>query len=172
MKQKVEPVRHVEAPDTADDTKHLFDRDFFRFLDSSDQLQAHQTEHRGKYENDLKRQNAPGKEVQRLRHPGHPGHKAGGSQGVVKEDQPENDRNPDRSLWNRQEGDRLFAQMKAELIAPRSAIDWVTTQAAGHPPAISTPAAPPPKPKTYTVTLGDVERRRQIDKAWAEGWDQ
>ena len=77
-----------------------------------------------------------------------------------------------RALWNRQEGDRLFAQMKAELIAPRSAIDWVTTQAAGHPPAISTPAAPPPKPKTYTVTLSDVERRRQIDKAWAEGWDQ
>jgi hypothetical protein len=77
-----------------------------------------------------------------------------------------------RALWNRQEGDRLFAQMKAELIAPRSAIDWVTTQAAGHPPAISTPAAPAPKPKTYTVTLSDVERRRQIDKAWAEGWDQ
>ena len=77
-----------------------------------------------------------------------------------------------RALWNRQEGDRLFAQMKADLIAPRSAIDWVTTQAAGHPPAISTPAAPPPKPKTYTVTLSDVERRRQIDKAWAEGWDQ
>jgi hypothetical protein len=77
-----------------------------------------------------------------------------------------------RALWNRQEGDQLFAQMKADLIAPRSAIDWVTTQAAGHPPAISTPAAPPPKPKTYTVTLSDVERRRQIDKAWAEGWDQ
>lgn len=77
-----------------------------------------------------------------------------------------------RALWNRQEGDRLFAQMKADLIAPRSAIDWVTTQAAGHPPAISTPAAPTPKPKTYTVTLSDVERRRQIDKAWAEGWDQ
>jgi len=77
-----------------------------------------------------------------------------------------------RALWNRQEGDRLFAQMKADLIAPRSAIDWVTTQAAGHPPAISTPAAPPPKPKTYTVTLSDVERRKQIDKAWAEGWDQ
>jgi len=77
-----------------------------------------------------------------------------------------------RALWNRQEGDRLFAQMKADLIAPRSAIDWVTTQAAGHPPAISTPAAPAPKPKTYTVTLSDVERRRQIDKAWAEGWDQ
>jgi len=77
-----------------------------------------------------------------------------------------------RALWNRQEGDQLFAQMKADLIAPRSAIDWVTTQAAGHPPAISTPAAPAPKPKTYTVTLSDVERRRQIDKAWAEGWDQ
>ena len=77
-----------------------------------------------------------------------------------------------RALWNRQEGDRLFAQMKADLIAPRSAIDWVTTQAAGHPPAISTPAAPAPKPKTYTVTLSDVERRKQIDKAWAEGWDQ
>jgi len=77
-----------------------------------------------------------------------------------------------RALWNRQEGDQLFAQMRAELIAPRSAIDWVTTQAAGHAPAISTPAAPPPKPKTYTVTLSDVERRRQIDKAWAEGWDQ
>ena len=77
-----------------------------------------------------------------------------------------------RALWNRQEGDQLFAQMRAELIAPRSVIDWVTTQAAGHPPAISTPAAPPPKPKTYTVTLSDVERRRQIDKAWAEGWDQ
>jgi len=77
-----------------------------------------------------------------------------------------------RALWNRQEGDQLFAQMRAELIAPRSAIDWVTTQAAGHAPAISTPAAPPLKPKTYTVTLSDVERRRQIDKAWAEGWDQ
>jgi len=77
-----------------------------------------------------------------------------------------------RALWNRQEGDQLFAQMRAELIAPRSAIDWVTTQAAGHPPAISTPAAPPPKPKTYTITLSDVERRKQIDKAWAEGWDQ
>lgn len=77
-----------------------------------------------------------------------------------------------RALWNRQEGDQLFAQMRADLIAPRSAIDWVTTQAAGHPPAISTPAAPPPKPKTYTITLSDVERRKQIDKAWAEGWDQ
>ncbi len=77
-----------------------------------------------------------------------------------------------RALWNRQEGDQLFAQMRAELIAPRSAIDWVTTQAAGHAPAISTPAAPPLKPKTYTVTLNDVERRKQIDKAWAEGWDQ
>jgi hypothetical protein len=77
-----------------------------------------------------------------------------------------------KRAWNRQEGDQLFAQMKAELIAPRSAIDWVTTQAAGHAPAISTPAAPPQKPKTYTVTLSDVERRKQLDRAWAEGWDQ
>ena len=71
-----------------------------------------------------------------------------------------------RALWNHQAGDELYTKMKHERIAPRSAIDWVGLQAAGHMPAIKTPKAPPQKPTSYTVT---PERQAEIlaaDQAW------
>ena len=71
-----------------------------------------------------------------------------------------------RALWNHSDGDKLYTKMKHERIAPRSAIDWVALQAAGHMPAIKTPKAPPQKPTSYTVT---PERQAEIlaaDQAW------
>jgi len=71
-----------------------------------------------------------------------------------------------RALWNHSDGDKLYTKMKHERIAPRSAIDWVGLQAAGHMPAIKTPKAPPQKPTSYTVT---PERQAEIlaaDQAW------
>src|SRR5210317_1465759 len=64
-----------------------------------------------------------------------------------------------RALWNHSDGDKLYTKMKHERIAPRSAIDWVGLQAAGHMPKIKTPKAPPQKPTTYTVT---PERQAEI----------
>jgi hypothetical protein len=68
-------------------------------------------------------------------------------------------------------GDELFNKMTQELIAPQSAIDWVTLQASGHLPSISTPAAPPKESNVYTVTIEQQQRMKEIDRAWATGAD-
>jgi hypothetical protein len=68
-------------------------------------------------------------------------------------------------------GDELFNKMTQELIAPQSAIDWVTLQASGHLPSISTPAAPPKASNVYTVTTEQQQRMKEIDRAWATGTD-
>jgi hypothetical protein len=68
-------------------------------------------------------------------------------------------------------GDELFNKMASELIAPQSAIDWVTLQASGHLPSISTPAAPPKASNVYTVTAEQQQRMKEIDRAWATGTD-
>lgn len=68
-------------------------------------------------------------------------------------------------------GDELFNKMAQELIAPQSAIDWVTLQASGHLPSISTPAAPPKPSNVYTVTVEQQQRMKEIDRAWATGAD-
>ncbi len=68
-------------------------------------------------------------------------------------------------------GDELFDKMASELIAPQSAIDWVTLQASGHLPSISTPAAPPKASNVYTVTAEQQQRMKEIDRAWATGTD-
>jgi hypothetical protein len=68
-------------------------------------------------------------------------------------------------------GDELFNKMTQELIAPQSAIDWVTLQASGHLPSISTPAAPPKASNVYTVTAEQQQRMKEIDRAWATGTD-
>ena len=68
-------------------------------------------------------------------------------------------------------GDELFNKMAQELIAPQSAIDWVTLQASGHLPSISTPAAPPKPSNVYTVTIEQQQRMKEIDRAWATGAD-
>ena len=68
-------------------------------------------------------------------------------------------------------GDELFNKMAQELIAPQSAIDWVTLQASGHLPSISTPAAPPKPSNVYTVTIEQQQRMQEIDRAWATGAD-
>ena len=68
------------------------------------------------------------------------------------------------ALWTRQ-GDHLYQQMKDELIAPRSAIDWVMLQA-GREVTEPTPP-PPPKPSPMrTVSVEEQIRIRQIDQAW------
>jgi hypothetical protein len=68
-------------------------------------------------------------------------------------------------------GDELFNKMTQELIAPQSAIDWVTLQASGELPSISTPAAPPKPSNVYTVTIEQQQRMKEIDRAWATGAD-
>jgi len=68
-------------------------------------------------------------------------------------------------------GDELFNKMTQELIAPQSAIDWVTLQASGELPSISTPAAPPKQSNVYTVTVEQQQRMKEIDRAWATGAD-
>ena len=68
-------------------------------------------------------------------------------------------------------GDQLFNKMAQELIAPRSAIDWVTLQVSGHLPSIPTPAAPPKQSNVYTVTAEQQQRMKEIDRAWATGTD-
>ena len=71
-------------------------------------------------------------------------------------------------LWNRREGDALFTRMMRELIAPRSCIEWVTIQAGGEISSATEP--PPPKPsKTYTVTVDQQRKIKEIDQAWMTG---
>ena len=69
------------------------------------------------------------------------------------------------ALWARG-NDELFTKMMGELIAPRSAIDWVTSIASGHKPSISTPPAPPPKPTSWTVTVDQQQKIKEADRAW------
>ena len=69
------------------------------------------------------------------------------------------------ALWARG-NDELFIKMMGELIAPRSAIDWVTFIASGHKPSISTPPAPPPKPTSWTVTVDQQQKIKEADRAW------
>ena len=69
------------------------------------------------------------------------------------------------ALWARG-NDELFHKMMGELIAPRSAIDWVTFIASGHKPSISTPPAPPPKPTSWTVTVDQQQKIKEADRAW------
>jgi len=69
------------------------------------------------------------------------------------------------ALWARG-NDELFIKMMGELIAPRSAIDWVTSIASGHKPSISTPPAPPPKPTSWTVTVDQQQKIKEADRAW------
>jgi hypothetical protein len=69
------------------------------------------------------------------------------------------------ALWARG-SDELFTKMMGELIAPRSAIDWVTSIASGHKPSISTPPAPPPKPTSWTVTVDQQRKIKEADQAW------
>jgi len=69
------------------------------------------------------------------------------------------------ALWARG-NDELFIKMMGELIAPRSAIDWVTSIASGHKPSISTPPAPPPKPTSWTVTVDQQQKIKEADSAW------
>ena len=69
------------------------------------------------------------------------------------------------ALWARG-NDELFTKMMGELIAPRSAIDWVTFIASGHKPSISTPPAPPPKPTSWTVTVDQQQKIKEADRAW------
>jgi hypothetical protein len=69
------------------------------------------------------------------------------------------------ALWARG-NDELFHKMMGELIAPRSAIDWVTSIASGHKPSISTPPAPPPKPTSWTVTVDQQQKIKEADSAW------
>jgi len=71
-----------------------------------------------------------------------------------------------RALWNHSDGDKLYTKMKHERIAPRSAIDWVGLQAAGHMPKIKTPKAPPQKPNSYTVTPDRQAEILAADQAW------
>ena len=67
----------------------------------------------------------------------------------------------------------LLPQMARELIAPRSAIDWCTLQAAGELPSVPTPAAPPKPSQVITVTVQDQQRMKEVDQAWAVGsYDQ
>ena len=68
------------------------------------------------------------------------------------------------ALWTRQ-GDHLYQQMKDELIAPRSAIDWVMIQA-GREVTEPTPPPPPEPSKVRTVSVEEQIRIRQIDQAW------
>ena len=71
-------------------------------------------------------------------------------------------------LWNRREGDALFTRMMGELIAPRSCIEWVTIQAGGKVSSATEP--PPPEPsKTFTVTVDQQRKIREIDQAWMTG---
>ena len=71
-------------------------------------------------------------------------------------------------LWNRREGDALFTRMMRELIAPRSCIEWVTIQAGGEVSSATEP--PPPKPsQTYTVTVDQQRKIKEIDQAWMTG---
>ena len=71
-------------------------------------------------------------------------------------------------LWNRREGDALFTRMMRELIAPRSCIEWVTIQAGGEISSATEP--PPPKPsQTYTVTVDQQRKIKEIDQAWMTG---
>jgi len=69
------------------------------------------------------------------------------------------------ALWARG-NDELFTKMMGELIAPRSAIDWVTFISSGHKPSIPTPAAPPPKPTTWTITVDQQQKIKEADSAW------
>ncbi len=69
------------------------------------------------------------------------------------------------ALWARG-NDELFTKMMGELIAPRSAIDWVTFISSGHKPSVSTPAAPPPKPTTWTITVDQQQKIKEADSAW------
>jgi hypothetical protein len=69
------------------------------------------------------------------------------------------------ALWARG-NDELFTKMMGELIAPRSAIDWVTFISSGHKPSIPTPAAPPPKPTSWTVTVDQQQKIKEADSAW------
>jgi len=55
--------------------------------------------------------------------------------------------------------------MKDELIAPRSAIDWVMIQA-GREVTEPTPPPPPEPSKVRTVSVEEQIRIRQIDQAW------
>ena len=71
-------------------------------------------------------------------------------------------------LWNRSEGDALFQKMMRELIAPRSAIDWVTIQMGGQVERATPP--PPPEPsKVWTVTVDQQLKIREADQAWMNG---
>ena len=63
----------------------------------------------------------------------------------------------------------LLPQMARELIAPRSAIDWCTLQAAGELPSVPTPAAPPKPSNVITVTVEDQQRMKEVDHAWSVG---
>ena len=63
----------------------------------------------------------------------------------------------------------LLPQMARELIAPRSAIDWCTLQAAGELPSVPTPAAPPKPSQVITVTVQDQQRMKEVDQAWSVG---
>ena len=63
----------------------------------------------------------------------------------------------------------LLPQMAHELIAPRSAIDWCTLQAAGELPSVPTPAAPPKPSNVITVTVQDQQRMKEVDQAWSVG---
>jgi len=72
-----------------------------------------------------------------------------------------------QALWTRQ-GDDLYQQMKDELIAPRSAIDWVMLQAGREVTAPTPP--PPPKPSPVrTVSVEEQMKIRQADLAWMSG---
>ena len=71
-------------------------------------------------------------------------------------------------LWNRSDGDALFQKMMRELIAPRSAIDWVTIQMGGQVERATPP--PPPEPsKVWTVTVDQQRKIREADQAWMNG---
>ena len=71
------------------------------------------------------------------------------------------------ALWTRQ-GDDLYQQLKAEKIAPRSAIDWVMIQA-GREVTEPTPPPPPEPSKVWTVTVDQQLKIREADQAWMNG---
>lgn len=72
------------------------------------------------------------------------------------------------ALWPRGGKDDLYQLMKSEKVAPRSAIDWVMIQA-GREVTAPTPPPPPPPSNTWTVTVEEQLRIKQIDQAWMNG---
>ena len=70
-------------------------------------------------------------------------------------------------LWNRQDGDKLFKEMMAAKVAPRSVIDWVTVYYGGEATG-DTPSKPKP-PTSFKVTVDQQRKILEADQAWMSG---